>query len=70
VLALAREEDSQQGPEQPPAPEDGKSSGNRSKMIDLPGQRVKRSMGRLVFTSAAPDPARAGRRRGRPRPRL
>jgi tRNA(Ile)-lysidine synthase len=37
------------------------------KTIDLPGQRVKRSMGRLVFEPVSPDPARAGRRRGRPR---
>jgi tRNA(Ile)-lysidine synthase len=43
---------------------------NRSKTIDLPGQRVKRSMGRLVFAPAAADTARAGRRRGRPRPGL
>jgi tRNA(Ile)-lysidine synthase len=39
----------------------------RSKVIDLPGQRVKRSMGRLVFEPAPPDPGRAGNRRGRPR---
>jgi tRNA(Ile)-lysidine synthase len=42
-------------------------SDRRSKVIDLPGQRVKRSMGRLVFEPAPPDPARAGNRRGRPR---
>jgi hypothetical protein len=36
-------------------------------VIDLPGQRVQRIRGQLVFAPAAPDPARAGRRRGRPR---
>lgn len=36
-------------------------------VIDLPGQRVKRTMGRLLFEPATPDTARAGRRRGRPR---
>jgi tRNA(Ile)-lysidine synthase len=35
--------------------------------IDLPGQRVKRIEGRLVFEPLAPDPGREGRRRGRPR---
>ncbi len=41
-----------------------------AKVIDLPGQRVQRIMGRLVFEAAAPDPGRAGRRRGRARPGL
>ncbi len=36
-------------------------------VIDLPGQRVKRIRGQLVFAPAAPDPGRAGHRRGRPR---
>ena len=36
-------------------------------VIDLPGQRVKRIGGQLVFAPAAPDPGRAGHRRGRPR---
>jgi tRNA(Ile)-lysidine synthase len=44
----------------------GRNSGGPT-AIDLPGQRVKRNRGRLVFEPAAPDPARAGRRRGRPR---
>lgn len=37
--------------------------------IDLPGQRVKRTEGRLTFEPLPPDPGRAGRRRGRPRQR-
>jgi tRNA(Ile)-lysidine synthase len=60
VLALGRE------PERASAP----GAAGAAKMIDLPGQRVKRSMGRLVFEPVAPDTARAGRRRGRPRPSL
>jgi len=55
VLTLARE---------------ANSLANEPKVIDLPGQRVKRIMGRLVFEPVAPDAARAGRRRGRPRPGL
>jgi tRNA(Ile)-lysidine synthase len=34
--------------------------------IDLPGQRVHLRSGRLRFEAQAPDPGRAGRRRGRP----
>ena len=34
--------------------------------IDLPGQRVDLRRGRLRFEAQAPDPGRAGRRRGRP----
>lgn len=34
--------------------------------IDLPGQRVELRNGRLRFERQAPDPGRAGRRRGRP----
>jgi tRNA(Ile)-lysidine synthase len=45
----------------------GRDPDGVAKVIDLPGQRVKRHMGRLVFEPAEPDPARAGRRRGRPR---
>jgi tRNA(Ile)-lysidine synthase len=37
-------------------------------VIDLPGQRVQRDRGMLRFAPQAPDPGRAGRRRGRPRP--
>ncbi|MEO5821216.1 MAG: tRNA lysidine(34) synthetase TilS [Vicinamibacteraceae bacterium] len=34
--------------------------------VDLPGQRVECRQGRLRFAAKAPDPAREGRRRGRP----
>jgi tRNA(Ile)-lysidine synthase len=34
--------------------------------IDLPGQRVELTGGRLAFRPAEPDPGREGRRRGRP----
>jgi tRNA(Ile)-lysidine synthase len=40
--------------------------GGLSQAIDLPGQRVERRGDRLVFTAVEPDPARQGRRRGRP----
>lgn len=44
-------------------------SGKRSpRVIDLPGQRVKRIRGRLHLTPLALDTGRAGRRRGRPKP--
>ena len=36
--------------------------------VDLPGQRVACRQGRLRFEPRAPDPARQGRRRGRPSP--
>ncbi len=38
----------------------------RPERLDLPGQRVERRRGRLIFRAAEPDPGRAGRRRGRP----
>jgi len=37
-----------------------------SGVIDLPGQRVECRQGRMRFTPRQPDPAREGRRRGRP----
>jgi tRNA(Ile)-lysidine synthase len=36
--------------------------------IDLPGQRVTAGRGRVRFEARAPDPGRAGQRRGRPEP--
>jgi tRNA(Ile)-lysidine synthase len=43
---------------------------HEAKVIDQPGQRVQRIMGRLVFETVAADAGREGRRRGRARPSL
>jgi tRNA(Ile)-lysidine synthase len=49
---------------------DGDREIGEAKVVHMPGQRVQRIMGRLVFETVAPDAGRAGRRRGRPRSSL
>jgi len=69
VLTLAREAAE---PERANGPRGSltNSASDALKVIDMPGQRVQRIMGRLVFETVAADAGREGRRRGRARPSL